>query len=72
MAAIDDIETSISNISATIAEITASPKPSYSIDGQTVYWNEYLETLTQKLQGLLKVKQLLGGPFQRATRVISK
>jgi hypothetical protein len=30
---------------ARIAEITAEPKPSYSIDGQSVSWNDYLKTL---------------------------
>lgn len=72
MAALDDIETSISNVAALLAEITASPKPSYSIDGQTVYWNEYLEILTQKMEKLLTMKQLLSGPYQRASRGISK
>lgn len=32
---------------ALIAEITANPKPSYSIDGQSVDWSDYLEHLRQ-------------------------
>ncbi len=28
-----------------IQQITAEPKPSYSLDGQTVSWNEYLSRL---------------------------
>ncbi len=28
-----------------IAEITTNPKPSYSIDGQSVNWTDYLEQL---------------------------
>jgi len=28
-----------------IAEITANPKPSYSIDGQSVFWSDYLKQL---------------------------
>jgi hypothetical protein len=28
-----------------IAEITASPKPSYSLDGQSVSWGDYLAKL---------------------------
>jgi hypothetical protein len=28
-----------------IAEMTANPKPSYSIDGQTVQWTDYLKQL---------------------------
>jgi hypothetical protein len=30
---------------ALIAELTANPKPTYSLDGQTVSWNQYLATL---------------------------
>ena len=30
---------------AMIAELTASPKPSYAIDGQSVSWAEYLDRL---------------------------
>jgi len=32
---------------ALIAQITATPKPSYSIDGQSVSWTDYLAQLTQ-------------------------
>ena len=28
-----------------IADMTANPKPSYSIDGQTVQWSDYLKQL---------------------------
>jgi hypothetical protein len=30
---------------ALLAEITANPKPSYTVDGQTVSWAEYLAQL---------------------------
>ena len=30
---------------AIIAELTANPKPTYYIDGQTVSWNSYLTNL---------------------------
>ena len=32
---------------ARIAEITAEPKPTYTIDGQTIAWGEYLKQLQQ-------------------------
>jgi hypothetical protein len=32
---------------AIIATITAVPKPTYSIDGQTVSWGEYLQQLQE-------------------------
>ena len=30
---------------AMIAEMTANPKPSYNIDGQSVLWTDYLKQL---------------------------
>ena len=30
-----------------IAEITASPKPTYSVDGQEIKWTEYLKSLRE-------------------------
>jgi hypothetical protein len=30
-----------------MADLTARPKPSYVIDGQSISWNEYLEQLRQ-------------------------
>jgi hypothetical protein len=32
---------------ARMAEITAEPKPSYKVDGQSVSWTEYLKQLQQ-------------------------
>jgi hypothetical protein len=32
---------------ARMAEITAEPKPNYSIDGQTIAWADYLKQLQQ-------------------------
>ena len=38
-----------SQIEARLLEITASPKPSYSIDGQSFSYNEYFTTLMEQL-----------------------
>ncbi len=35
---------------AIIATITANPKPSYTIDGQTVLWSAYLRTLRETVK----------------------
>ena len=32
---------------ALIADITASPKPSYTIDGQSIEWGDYLKRLQE-------------------------
>ena len=39
------IQTIKSQTLAVIAELTAEPKPSYTIDGQSVSWNDYLARL---------------------------
>lgn len=35
---------------ALLAQLTAEPKPSYEIDGQSVSWNDYL----RRLEGLVE------------------
>ena len=37
-------------ILAVISDITAAPKPSYSIDGQTVEWSDYLKQLRSTVE----------------------
>ncbi len=41
----EQLKTIQSRTLAIIAQITAEPKPSYSLDGQTVSWAEYLAKL---------------------------
>jgi hypothetical protein len=38
------------NILARIAEVTAAPKPNYNIDGQSVSWQTYLDSLFAALE----------------------
>ena len=42
---LEQIRTIRSQTLAIIAELTANPKPTYYVDGQTVSWNAYLERL---------------------------
>ena len=42
---LEHLQTIKSQTLALIAELTANPKPTYSLDGQTVSWNQYLATL---------------------------
>ncbi|MDA7977502.1 MAG: hypothetical protein MPJ50_01875 [Pirellulales bacterium] len=35
---------------ALLAELTASPKPSYSLDGQQVSWSDYLRQLVDTVE----------------------
>lgn len=40
------------NLIAVREEISRSPKPSYSIDGQSVSWTEYMAMLGEQIAGL--------------------
>lgn len=42
---LEQLQTIRNQTLARIAELTASPKPSYEIDGQSVSWSEYLARL---------------------------
>ena len=42
---LEQIRTVRTQTLAIIAELTAKPKPTYYIDGQTVSWNSYLKNL---------------------------
>jgi hypothetical protein len=44
---LEQIQTIKSQTLALIAELTANPKPSYRLDGQTVSWNTYLARLQE-------------------------
>ena len=63
MSDLEQIQTIRSQALASIAQITAAPKPTYTIDGQTVSWNSYLRRLREtvdwcdrKLAGRLPVE----------------
>jgi hypothetical protein len=42
---LEQIRTIKSQTLAILAELTANPKPTYYVDGQTVSWNDYLARL---------------------------
>ena len=42
---LEQLQTILSQTLERIAEITAQPKPSYTLDGQTVSWGDYLAKL---------------------------
>jgi len=43
----DQITTIRAQALAQLEQLTVSPKPSYSIDGQKISWAEYMESLQQ-------------------------
>lgn len=67
MAAIDNLTQAKLNITALMESITASPKPSYSVDGESVSWSEYLSMLTTQLEAINRAIVIEGGPVQIVT-----
>lgn len=58
------LDTAIASAKAAIAAALASPKPSYSIDGQSVSWQQYVDGLHANLERLYKLRQMDDGPFE--------
>ena len=46
------IASALANLEAKLLDATVSPKPTYSIDGQSVQWNEYLRMLMDGIKDL--------------------
>jgi len=69
MSAVDDLGTAITQVAAQIKDITLNPKPTYSVNGQSVSWESYLSMLTDQLIKLQTAQQSLAGPFQRISRM---
>ncbi len=63
------IDTAITNLSAKLAELSADPKPSYSVDGQSFSHSEYFSMLTKSLGELITQRRRLQGPYQIMTKV---
>jgi hypothetical protein len=69
MAAVDDLGTAINQIAAQIKDITANPKPDYSVNGQSISWASYLSMLTEQITKLQQAQQSIAGPYQRISRI---
>ena len=50
--AAENLQTAYDNFAAKLAEISESPKPSYSIDGQSVSWVEYYKFLMEQMKSI--------------------
>jgi hypothetical protein len=68
MSVLTTLQTAKSNVCNLIALITANPKPTYSINGQSVQWESYYRTLTESLKTLNEQIQVAGGPFELQTQ----
>lgn len=66
---LDNLNAAYANVAQQIADVTANPQPSYSENGRSVSWSEYLSLLIDKQKALLQAIQMAGGPFEIQQRV---
>lgn len=48
--------------------LAGGPKPNYSLDGQSVSWNEWLSNRTDQIEKMNKLIQILEGPWMVVSR----
>lgn len=60
----ENIATIRSNLLTKLATESANPKPSYSIDGQSVDWNGYRAALMKQIADLNAMAAQVNGPFE--------
>ncbi len=68
MALIDDLNAELTQIVARRAQVVASPKPNYTIDGKDVSWADYYKMLVDQQLAIEQAIQRAGSPFQLSTR----
>jgi hypothetical protein len=66
----EQIQSIKSQTLAVIADITAAPKPTYEIDGQSVSWNAYLRRL-QLIVDWCDDKLAAYQPFEHQSRAVT-
>lgn len=69
--AVTNLDTAIEQITAQIADVTANPKPDYSVGGQSVSWAAYLNVLKSSLKELIEARALLSGPYEYRSAGVS-
>lgn len=52
MAAVDSLNRAYANVAAALEAATLNPKPSYSEQGRTVSWTEYVAMLSTQLEAI--------------------
>jgi hypothetical protein len=67
---LDQLQAIKSQALAIIADLTASPKPTYTIDGQQVAWSDYLAQLRQTV-AWCDDQMARDDPFETQTRGFS-
>jgi hypothetical protein len=59
-----NLDLAIDGAAARLAEVTAQPKPTYTLDGENYLWAEYVQILTTQLLALEQARQRADGAFE--------
>lgn len=62
--ALSHLETALENIDSQLATMTASPKPTYSLDGKSVSWGEHFNNLLSAREKLVEAIIQAEGPTE--------
>ncbi len=71
---VTNLETTRLRVSQRLAEVHANPKPSYSVNGQTIQWSGYCNMLTEslaRLNKLIEQGEVDDEPFEIASQGIT-
>ena len=60
----ENLRTARSNFIAKLAEVSASPKPSYIVNGQQFSWTEFYTFLTQQIAQIDNLIAAEDGPYE--------
>jgi len=60
----DTLQTAYSNFCNILAQITANPRPTYSLDGKSVSWNEYYSMILSNMENVRRQMIFAAGPFE--------
>lgn len=63
MSNLDLLNTAKTNILNNLTTITTNPKPTYSLDGQSISWSEYHQMLVTQLNTINDLIVIESGPF---------
>lgn len=66
-----NLDAAIDAVVARIGDVTAHPKPDYSLDGESYSWAAYLQILTDQLLKLEEARQRADGAFEVRSRGIT-
>jgi hypothetical protein len=67
--ALQDLKDALENIDDQILDLTSSPKPSYSINGQSISWSEHMSNLL-KARADIQALVISDEPYEERTVAI--